>query len=158
MKKLASLLLVLVFALTLFACMANPKPTQLGTSDFSILLPAGYALTDDDFDEDQVAYYYKDDESIDFDVYQWEKGDEYTLESEANAFAQNYGTTAEAVTVNGIAGWKYVSEEEYEGDTYTVVNYMFEDDVYIVELCFWTVDTAEEYNAVNGILNTLKKN
>ena len=52
MKKLASLLLVLVFALALSACMANPKPTQLGTSDFSILLPAGYALTDDDFDED----------------------------------------------------------------------------------------------------------
>ena len=80
------------------------------------------------------------------------------MESEANHFATEYGTTAEAVTVNGIKGYKYVSSEEYEGNTYTVANYMFEDDVYIVELCFWTVGTAEEYAAVDEILNTLKKN
>ena len=158
MKKFAILMLVLVFALVLSACTNNATPTELGTSDFSIVLPEGYALTEDDMDEDQVAYYYKDDNSIDFDVYQWEKGDEYTLESEANAFAGIYGTVAEPVTVNGINGMKYVSQEEHEGKSYTVVNYMFEDDVYIVELCFWTVDTAEEYAAVNEVLNTLKKN
>jgi hypothetical protein len=65
---------------------------------------------------------------------------------------------AEPVAVNGMNGMKYVSAEEYEGKVYTVVNYMFEDDVYLVELCFWTVDTAEEYAAVDEILNTLKKN
>lgn len=80
------------------------------------------------------------------------------MESEANAFAAVYGTVAEPVAVNGMNGMKYVSEEEYEGKVYTVVNYMFEDDVYLVELCFWTVDTAEEYAAVDEILNTLKKN
>lgn len=157
MKKIVILTFVLALILALAAC-ANTKPTQLGTSDFSIVLPKGYKPTDDDFDEDQVAYYYKDDNSIDFDVYQWEKGDEYTLESEANAFAAFYNTVAEAVTVNGIKGYKYVSAEDYEGHTYTVVNYMFEDEVYIVELCFWTIDTAEEYKAVDEILNTLKKN
>ncbi len=160
MKKIAILVLVLVFvfALALSACTNNAKPTQLGTSDFSIVLPDGYALTEDDLDEDQIAYYYKDADSIDFDVYQWEKGDQYTLESEANAFATAYGTVAEPVTVNGINGMKYVSVEDFEGKSYTVVNYMFEDDVYIVELCFWTVDTAEEYADVDEILNTLKKN
>ncbi len=158
MKKIAILMFVLVLALALSACGNTTKPTQLGTSDFSIVLPEGYALAEDDLDEDQVAYYYKDDDSIDFDVYQWEKGEEYTLESEANAFSAVYGTTAEVVTVNGIDGMKYVSEEEYEGNVYTVVNYMFEDDVYIVELCFWTIDSAEEYAAVDEILNTLKKN
>ena len=115
-------------------------------------------MTEDDFDEDQVAYFYKDDNSIDFDVYQWAKGDEYTLESEANHFAAEYGTTAEAVTVNGIKGYKYVSTEDYEGNTYTVVNYMFEDDTNIVEICFWTVNTDAEYSAVDEIINTLKKN
>ena len=104
MKKIAILALVLSLVLALAACGNNAKPTQLGTSDFSIVLPKGYALTEDDFDEDQVAYFYKDDNSIDFDVYQWEKGDEYTLESEANYFAAEYDTTAEAVTVNGITG------------------------------------------------------
>ena len=125
---------------------------------FSIVLPEGYASTEDDFDEDQVAYFYKDDNSIDFDVYQWEKGDEYTLESEANHFAAECGTTAEVATVNGINGYKYASTEDYEGKTYTVVNYMFEDDTYIVETCFWTVNPDAEYAAVDEILGTLKQN
>ena len=157
MKKIAILTLVLMLVLALAAC-GNTKPTQLGTSDFSIVLPTGYAAAKDDMDEDQVAYFYKDDNSIDFDVYQWAKGDEYTFESEANHFAAEYGTTAEPVTVNGIKGYKYVSTEEYEGNTYTVVNYMFEDDTYIVEICFWTVDNDAEYKAVDEIINTLKKN
>lgn len=144
--------------MALVACGNNAKHTKLGTSDFSIVLPEGYALTEDDFDEDQVAYFYKDDNSIDFDVYQWEKGDEYTLESEANYFAAEYETTAEAVTVNGINGMKYVSAEDYEGETYTVVNYMFEDDTYVVEICFWMVGNDAEYAAVDEIINTLKKN
>ena len=157
MKKIAILTLVLMLIFALAAC-GNTKPTRLGTSDFSILLPDGYASVEDDMDEDQVAYFYKDDNSIDFDVYQWEKGDEYTLESEANYFAAEYGATAEAVTVNGIGGYKYVSAEDYEGNTYTVVNYMFEDDTYIVEISFWTVDNDAEYKAVDEIINTLKKN
>ena len=158
MKKIVVLTLALILVLALAACGNNAKITQLGTSDFSIVLPEGYALTEDDFDEDQVAYFYKDDNSIDFDVYQWEKGDEYTLESEASYFAAEYGTTAEAVTVNGINCMKYISEEEFEGDTYTVVNYMFEDETNIVELCFWTIDNDAEYAAVDEIINTLKKN
>ena len=157
MKKIAILTLVLMLVFALAAC-GNTKPTQLGTSDLSILLPDGYASVEDDMDEDQVAYFYKDDNSIDFDVYQWEKGDEYTLESEANYFATEYGTTATAVSVNGIGGYKYVSTEDYEGNTYTVVNYMFEDDTYIVEISFWTVDNDAEYKAVDEIINTLKKN
>ena len=158
MKKIAFLALALALVLALAACGNNAKPTQLGTSDFTIVLPNGYASAKDDMDEDQVAYFYKDDNSIDFDVYQWAKGDEYTLESEANYFAAEYGAVAEAVTVNGINGMKYVSAEDYEGNTYTVVNYMFEDDTYIVEICFWTVDTDAEYKAVDEIINTLKKN
>ena len=158
MKKIAILTFVLALVLALAACGNNAKPTQLGTSDFSIVLPTGYSAAKDDMDEDQVAYFYKDDNSIDFDVYQWENGDEYTLESEANYFAAEYGTVAEAVTVNGINGMKYVSAEDYEGNTYTVVNYMFEDDTNIVEICFWTVDSDAEYKAVDEIINTLKKN
>ena len=158
MRKFTALALVFLFSLLLCACGAGSQPTQLGTSDFSITLPEGYALTEDDMDEDQGAYYFKDDQSIDFDVYQWAKGDEYTLESEANAYADEYGTTAEAVTVNGIGGMKYVSMEDYEGTQYTVLNYMFEDEVYIVELCFWTDGSTQECADVDAILNTLKKN
>lgn len=157
MKKINFFALLLSFLFVLVGC-GNSKPTQLGTSDFSIVLPAGYASVEDDFDEDQVAYYYKDDNSVDFDVYQWEKGTDYTLESEANHFAGEYGTTAESVTINSIDGWKYVSQEEYEGAVYTVLNYMFEDDTYIVEICFWTDGSDKEYAVVDDILSTLKKN
>ena len=158
MKKIVILMLVLVLAFSLFACSDKETETKLGTSAFSIVLPEGYDLAEDDMDEDQVAYFYKDDNSIDFDVYQWEKGTEYTLQSEANAYAAYYGTVAEAVTVNGINCMKYVSVEKYDGVDYTVVNYMFEDDTYIVEICFWTVGNDAEYAAVDEIINTLKKN
>ena len=158
MKKIAILALVLVFVLAFSACKEESVVTQLGTSAFSIILPEGYTSSEDEMDEDQIAYYHKDANSIDFDVYQWEKGDQYTLEVEATFFANEYGVMAEAVVVNGIDGMKYISEEEYDGKVYTVVNYMFEDDVNIIELCFWTVDTEEEYAAVDEILSTLKKN
>lgn len=157
MKKIAVLTFVLVLALVLAAC-GNATSTRLGTSAYSIVLPEGYAPTNDDFAEDQVAYYFKDDNSVDFDVYQWAKGDQYTLEGEAKAYAAEYDSVAEAVTVNGNKGWKYVSVEDFEGESYTVINYMFEDDTYIVELCFWTVGTDAEDAVVNDIINTLKKN
>ena len=157
MKKRSFFTLLLSSLLALAAC-GNTKPTQLGTSDYSIVLPTGYASVEDDFGEDQVAYFYKDDASIDFEVYQWEKGADFTLETEAKYWANEYGTVAEEVTVNNINGWKYNSVEAWEGNNYTVLNYMFEDDTYIVELCFWTTGTEEEYADVNEILNTLKKN
>ena len=52
----------------------------------------------------------------------------------------------------------HISREEYDGVEYTVINYMFDDGENIVELCFWTIDTEEEYEAVDEIMNTLKMN
>ena len=86
MKKTLTVFLVILMIVTLAACGNSSKEnvkTQLGTSKLSVVLPEGFAATEDDFAEDQVAYYYKDDESIDFDVYQWAKEDAYTLEEEA---------------------------------------------------------------------------
>lgn len=143
MKNKSILTLIFLALLTLSSC-GNTTPTQLGTSDYTIILPNGYVSVEDNFDEDQVAYFYKDDNSIDFDVYQWEKGNEYTLEDEANYFASEYGTVAEPITINNIECMKYVSIEKYDNNNYTVVNYMFEDDTYIVELSFWTINTSKE--------------
>ena len=160
MKKIAILSFVFAILLALSACgkTEEPKPTRLGTSAFTVVLPEGYSQKTDDMDEDQVAYFHKDDNSVDFDVYQWKKGSEYTLEAEANAYAEDYDTVAEPVTVNGINGMKYVSIEEYEGVFYTVENYMFEDDVNIVEISFWTIDSEGEHKTIKSILDTLKKN
>ena len=158
MKKIVILALALVLLLTCVACTSKARTTQLGTSDFTIVLPRGYELAKDEMDEDQVAYYRKNDKSIDFDVYQWAKDDQYTLVAEAAYYAAAYGAVPEVVTINGISGMKYVSAEEFEGNTYTVVNYMFEDDTSIVEICFWTVGNADEYAAVDEIIGTLKLN
>ena len=158
MKKIMTVFLAILMIATLVACGNSSKEnakTQLGTSKLFVVLPEGFAATEDDFDEDQVAYYYKDDDSIDFDVYQWAKGDEYVLEDEAAYFAAEYGTTASEVSVNGLSAMKYISVEEYDGYEYTVINYMFDDGEYIVELCFWTINTEEELAAVDEIINTI---
>ena len=156
MKKTLYVLLALAMIAALAACGSTaPEKTQMGTSEVYVVLPEGFVETGDEVDEDQVAYYHKDDESIDFDVYQWAKGDTYVLEAEAAYFAAEYGTTAETVTVNGVSGMKYISTEEYNGYEYTVINYMFDDGENIVELCFWTINTEEELAAVDAIINTV---
>lgn len=158
MKKIITFILTAVLLLTAAHCETTEvNELQIGSSAFSIILPEGYAAAEDELDEDQIAYYQKDDQSIDFDIYQWAKEGIYTLETEAAYFAEQYGSTPELVVINGIQVMKYTTLEEYEGFVYTVVNYMFEDEESIVELCFWTIDTAEEYAAVEEIINTLKK-
>lgn len=156
MKKRYFIILVMIFCFIVIGC-KDKNYTQIGTSEYSIVIPEGYFKTDIEFDEDQIAYYFKDDESIDFDVYQWEKDSAYTLEEEALYYASEYNTVAQKVEINGIVGMKYISIEIYEGQEYSVVNYMFEDSDSIIELCFWTVGTDEEYSAVESIINTIKK-
>lgn len=157
MKKQYFIFLVMLFCLIMTGC-SDKNYTKIGTSDFSIIIPEGYVLTDDEFDEDQFAYYHKDNQSIDFDVYQWDKESKYTLEEEAEYFASQYDTTPEKIEINGIVGMKYISREIYEEYEYTVVNYMFEDEDSIIELSFWTVGSEEEYAAVLEIIETIKKN
>ena len=58
MKKPVVFLLAILMIVVLAAC-GNDKAsekTQLGTSKLSITLPEGFVETEDDFDEDQVAY------------------------------------------------------------------------------------------------------
>ena len=157
MKKVLGVILLVVLCFSMVAC-SGDKYTKIGTSEFSIILPVGYVNTEDDFDEDQIAYYFKDDQSIDFDVYQWDKEGKYNLKEEAEYFAAEYDAVPEEIEINGISGMKYVSTETFDDNEYTVVNYMFEDEKSIIELSFWTIDTEEEYKAVDEIINTIKKN
>lgn len=154
MKKLVSFVLLVVLCLSLTAC--GSKNIQIGTSDFYLTLPHGYKMADDNFDEDQVAYYFKDSNSVDFDVYQWDKNGQLKLEEEAAFFAHVYNTAAQPVEINGIKGFKYISVEEFEGVEYVVFNYMFEDETSIVEICFWTYGQEDEESATQ-IINTLQK-
>jgi hypothetical protein len=133
------------------------KTEKLGETSFSIILPKGYCLTEDEsLEEDQIAYYYKDDNSIDFDVYAWSK-ENYVLKDEAEFFATEYNSTATEVSVNGNDGYVYISKENYDDKLWTVYNYLFEDDKFILEIAFWTDGSEKEIADVNAILATLIK-
>lgn len=158
-KKTVVIALALMLVFSLVACNSDGgKETRIGTSAFSIVIPEGYALTEDEMLEDQIAYYYKDDDSMDFDVYQWEKADGSTLQSEAEHNAAEHGTVANEIEINGIAVMKYISTEEYEGEVYKVVKYIFEDDTSFVGICFWIDVSEQEYDEIDSVINTLKKN
>ena len=88
MKKVLAFVLLVVLCFCMVAC-NNNKYTKIGTSEFSMILPDGYMAVEDDFDEDQIAFYFKDSESIDFDVYQWDKEGKYTLKEEAEYFVSS---------------------------------------------------------------------
>lgn len=155
-KGLIGFILV-VLILGCFVGCATEKAEKLGDTSFSIILPEGYKLTEnEDLDEDQIAYYYKDDNSVDFDVYAWAK-ENYVLKEEAEYYATEYNSTVNEFSVNGIDGYLYISNELYDEVNWVVYNYMFEDDNNFVELCFWTDNSEEELVVVNSIISTLKK-
>lgn len=155
-KNLFYFVLVCFFICTVFGC-ATEKTEILGETSFSIILPAGYKLTKDvEAEEDQIAYYYKDDDSIDFDVYAWEK-ENYVLKDEAEYYASEYNSTANEISLNGINGYVYISKEVYDEVEWTVYNYLFEDNKYIIEISFWTDNSEKELADVTAILSTLKK-
>lgn len=155
-KNLFYFVLVCFFICTVFGC-ATEKTEILGETSFSILLPEGYKLTKDiEAEEDQIDYYYKDDDSIDFDVYAWDK-ENYVLKDEAEYYASEYNSIASEFTVNGIDGYVYISQELYDDVEYTVYNYLFEDNKYIIEISFWTDNSEKELADVTAILSTLKK-
>ena len=95
MKKFKNLIYVILASsiLCTFLGCVSKNAEKLGETSFSIVLPSGYNLTEDEtVEEDQIAYYYKDDNSIDFDVYAWTK-ENYVLKDEAEFFATEYNTT-----------------------------------------------------------------
>lgn len=158
MKRTVSLLLVALMLLgTLSACGGEKTVTvQIGDTAYSMTLPEGYQQGDMQMDEDQIAYYYKDENSLDFDVYVWDK-EGYVLEEEAKYFAEMYDAEVEKFTAEGAEGYRYISEEEFAGFVWTVYNYMFEDANNIIELCFWTDNSTDEIAVVEGIIASLKK-
>ena len=57
----------------------------------------------------------------------------------------------EEVTYNGISMMLYYSQEEYDGESYRVANYIFENDDDFAELSFW-LDGEDAEELVEQIL------
>lgn len=66
-----------------------------------------------------------------------------------------HNSIASEVDINGINGMKYVSNEIYDNNEYSVINYMFDDSESIVEISFWTVDNTKELENVESIISTI---
>ena len=129
---------------------------HLGTLPFYMSVPIDYRL-EEESEEDQRRhwYYYSENSPLDFDMYQWEKeGD--TLEKYAIEEARAY--EAERVdykTVNDVFLAYYYSYEEYEGQMYSVVNYLFEDGNDFMKISFW-LDGEIAVRQADRIVSTLR--
>ena len=132
---------------------------RLGSSPFFLSVPVGYKageLTEEDIEESVVGYYYSDSSPLDFDVYQWDR-EGHTLEEYAIGEARLYeAERVEYRTVNDILLASYVSYEEYEGQMYSVANYLFENGSDLMEISFW-LDGEIAVKQADRILSTLHR-
>ncbi len=115
---------------------------EIGTSGYRITIPEGYTageLTEEDIADDQIAYYRSDANPMDFDIYQF-PAEGQTYMDFARSQAAEYGVNADDVEdwqVNGIDIAKYKSTEEFEGQSYPCVTWIFEAGDDLVEIGFW---------------------
>ena len=133
---------------------------EIGTSGFMISIPSDYyegEVTREDKKDDQIAYFRSDDHLMDFDVYQFDK-EGMTLEEYAAKEAREYNADkVEDAGFNGVNMKLYYSQEEYEGKSYPVANYIFENDTDFTELSFW-LDGEDAEDLVRQILFSIYYN
>ena len=132
---------------------------RLGTLPICMSVPEGYRLGDESETvaaaKGQTWYYYSENSPLDFDIYQWKK-EGYTLEKYAIEEALAYG--AERVdyrTVNDVFLAYYYSYEEYDGQMYSVVNYLFEDGNNFMKVSFW-LDGEIAVRQADRIVSTIR--
>ena len=138
------------------------KTIQIGASAFSLAIPAHFPegeLTQEDIEDDTVAYYRSDETLMYFDLYQFSKEGypdtlaEFVAQEAAEYNASEIVTDAE---INGIPVGYYRSVEESDGVEYNVITYAFEDNGEYAEVAFWLDgDTAQA--EADAIINTLSK-
>ena len=121
---------------------APGKDVEIGSTGFHISIPEDYAeveLTEKDIADDMIAYYRSDSNAMDFDIYQFPtEGQSYM--DYARTEAAEYGVKADDVEdwqINGIDIAKYYSTEEYDGESYPCVTWIFEAGDDFLEIAFW---------------------
>lgn len=137
------------------------KVIHIGDSDYYVSVPAGYELgemTEEDIADGQIAYYYRGEDEIDFDIYQFPKADEDAgdLLDYVKKEAAVYGVTEGVGEVYRQIGddliiYEYQTEEEYEGNLYTTYTYVWENEADYFEIVVWCEkdNIAHEYAAQN---------
>ena len=132
---------------------------ELGNSGLTIAPEKAYVkgeISEEDTDENQVAYYKSEETLVDFDVYEWAKATDETLTSASSAEAAEYEAEAEETEINGFAVAFYNATEESDGKEYKTVTYMIDNDDEFVEIVFW-LDGENAEAEVEAIMATLAK-
>ena len=137
------------------------KTIRLGTSAFVLTVPAGFTegeMTQEDIDDDQVAYYYSKKTPLDFDVYQFSKdGYPNALAEYAAEEVNGYNEVSQLVTdgeVNGIPAAWYRTVEVYQDASFNTLTYILDGGDEYVEIVFW-LDGENADAEADAIIRTL---
>ncbi|MCQ2508438.1 MAG: hypothetical protein MJ097_06590, partial [Dorea sp.] len=113
-------------------------------------------MTAEDTSDSQVGYFYSDDSKVDFDVYQWAKAADETLEDAAKEEAEKFGAEVRDSVINDISFVYYEATEESDGTEYPTVTYIAEDGDNFVEIVFW-MDGDDSPAEVDAIISTIAR-
>ena len=145
-------ILAAVLAVMLVAGSASAREVKFGT--LTMKIPDSFVngkVTSDDIAEGQTAYYKSDETLLDFDVYEFPKEDDF------GEFVKFFaGKKAASKTINGVNAAVYRSTDESDGQEYSTLNYMLEDEKEYVFIVFWLDGENAEAEA-EAIINTLKR-
>ena len=137
----------------------NTVDIRIGTTGYVLTIPDDYHMaevTEQERRDDMIAYYKSDERLMDFDVYQFPK-DDMSLEEYAAKESKEYGADDyDMLSINDIELARYYSEEEYDGKSYRVVNYLFEAGDDFGELAFW-LDGDDAEDLADRMIATLNK-
>ena len=116
------------------------KTAAVGTTGYFVVVPADYRqgeVTEAERKDDQLAYYRSEKRLMDFDLYQFPT-EGRSLADYAAAEAKEYGADkVESIEAGGVPLALYYSEEQYDGASYRVANYLFEAGDDFGEISFW---------------------
>ncbi len=162
--KRSLIIIALALCLALLAACAvaetGTKVFQLGTSVYTVEIDESFVegeRSEEDIQDDMVAYMQSPNTLLDFDVYQFSKeGYPDTLAEFAAQEAEDYGAV-EVVTdgeINGIAAAWYRAVEAYDDQEYATLTYVLEDGDEYVEITFW-LDGEDAEQEAQAIIETL---
>ena len=145
------------------AAQAATRTLRLGSSPFTLTVPAGFVegeMTQEDIEDDQVAYWYSNDTLLDFDVYQFSK-DGYPdalavfVEDEISGYNEVTDLVKDG-EVNGIPAARYRTVEEYQDVAFNTLTYILDGGNEYVEVVFWLDGETADAEA-DAIIRTLKR-
>lgn len=141
-----------ILAVILIAGSASAREVKFGT--LTMKIPDSFVngeVTSKDVAEGQTAYYKSDETLMDFDVYEFPK--EEAFEDFVIMFA---GKKAVLEKINGVNAAVYRSTDESDGQEYSTLNYILEDEKEYVFIVFW-LDGENAEPEATAIINSLSR-